>query len=90
MIMIDFFLLVYYNNHLQVTLDCAKLEQRTFSIKNVWSVGVASVPRVYDLSVNNPGINIIVTITLYRPVRATSTLYPIGRPLRVTITLYIG
>ena len=31
------------------------------------------------------------TITLYpigRPVRATITLYPIGRPVRATITLY--
>ena len=31
------------------------------------------------------------TITLYpigRPVRATITLYPIGRPVRTTITLY--
>lgn len=40
----------------QVTLDCTKLEQRTFSLKNIWSVGVASVPRVYDLHVNNPGV----------------------------------
>ena len=36
-------------------------------------------------------LSIRATITLYsigRPVRATITLYPIGRPVRATITLY--
>ena len=28
-------------------------------MKNIWSVGVSSVPRIYDLHANNPGTNIL-------------------------------
>ena len=44
---------------LQVTLDCTRLKERMFSLKNIWSVGVSSVPRIYDLHANNPGTNIL-------------------------------
>ena len=70
------------------------MEQRTFSLKNIWSVGVASVPRVCDLHVNNPGVLMywsyyIISVLLGGLLEvATITLYPIGRPVRAIITLY--
>ena len=41
-----------------------------------------------DISYDNKPLYIIVLYPIGRPVRATITLYPIGRPVRATITLY--